>query len=158
MRPSPDVRAQRICATHARPPLTGGPFGRAIGRIAALLWTVSTLSCSSTSARPVAPWCVGQPVDFGAVELRNLQFHVVDSNWRGARSTVRFRRDAFLLRPGDWVESGTDDAGAFSTADWPSGRYEIEICGANARPIHGWVNVVADSPIADVTFVFRLGS
>jgi hypothetical protein len=113
----------------------------------------AALACSSVGTQP---WCPGSPVDFGTIEVGGFGFRVVDSTGRGVPALVRFRRDAYLLHPGSWETSPTTDEGQFGIADGPDGRYEVEICGANARPIHGYLNVVPGSPVWNVTLRFTL--
>jgi len=114
----------------------------------------AALSTSCVTAGADEAWCPGTPVDFGTVKTSGLGLGVLDSSGRGVAARVRYRRDAYLVTPGSWEQSATSEEGIFGVADLPDGRYEIEVCGANARPIHGRLDVEPESPVALLTLRF----
>jgi hypothetical protein len=152
----PNTRVQRTRSSPSAPhsPLTRYPLGGKMSLFLAVCALGMILACSTAGAQ--GPWCAGSPVEFGTVEVGGFGFRVVDSTGHGVPALVRYRRDAYLLHPGSWEQSPTTDDGQFGVADGPDGRYEVEVCGSNARPIHGYLNVVPGSPVRGVTLRFTL--
>ena len=156
--PSPNTRMQRTrsSASPPRSPLMRNPLGGT--KLLGAAFTSVLLACSSGAPVRTAESqvCVGKPVEFGTVTIRSFAFRVLDSLGKGVAARVRFRRDAFIIQGGGWEQTVSGDDGWFAVADWPDGRTEVEVCGANSRPLHGFVDVVPTSPVSKIALSLTL--
>ena len=143
------VQRTRSSASRHRRPLTRHPSGRSIGQRAALIaLALAFVACATTpSGQPTG--CGGAAVEFGTLRASALMFRVVTSDTTGVRGYWwRYRKE--YIFPGRWSEWAQvqdqechvyDSCGWGGMTDQEDGLWELEICAAGFRPLHGFLNL-----------------
>jgi len=97
------------------------------------------------SVKARAPWCSigGVTQFFGGMAANAFEFTLLGQTSHGEREAIpgaRIRWRSVATQAGgsqEWTEGATDSRGHFAGPNAASGTWDVEVCAAGYRPIHG---------------------
>ena len=102
-------------------------------------------SCAATGG---GAWCDAVPAQFGTRSAAAIRVRLTTSGGEAVEGRVRWRRVTYLRSPGEWQEGAADQNGQLAVPDTAPGRYELEVCAAADRALHGYLEIAPGGDFA----------